>query len=112
MSKISVRVSPISGTTTQERGVIWEAVAHADNWRYTVQDRGNPVRTLCRELVHLGIPDAEMTVYDQHGRLALTFKSFHRAAKRTLKESVKHPIKLAKFEEFPVEAHAKKLAAE
>lgn len=111
MGEISVCVSPIMGTTTPEKGCAWIAVADVDNRRLATKDRSNPVRALCRELVRLGIPDARMVVYDQYGRLALTYRSFYSAAKLTLQENAKRPIGLAKFQESPWAAETK-LAAE
>ena len=101
---IRCAVSPITGTTTPERGVTWEATVQVDNSRHRVTSRSNPARDMCRELVRLGIPDDAMQVYDQQGRLALTYASFHKAAERTLRESARQPIKLVRFQEYPSDA--------
>jgi hypothetical protein len=92
----------IGGPNATERSGIEEAWCEWNGRRFLANSRHGATFALCRKLVAAGCPDMAMQVYrETDGIHQYTFKSIHRAAGRTIRESAAHVAREVAFVEPP-----------
>ena len=91
--------------------VYLSAVCEIDGIPYSARSRSGASNELARVLVAAGIPDQPIEARDRRSGLkALTYRSFHAAAKWTYREGAATLLQRVRYQEFPglpeSEAHA------
>jgi hypothetical protein len=97
--KATLRVVPNSSSA--HKGSKWSASCEWRGQSFEAVSRSGASHALCRKLVEAGCPDRPLEVFNAEGRLSLTFKSIHRAAGRTIKESASCPIATVPYQPHP-----------
>src|SRR5215469_8136684 len=90
---VIVHQRPLEATRTSNKSCKWIAEAIVGGKTYAATSRMAPANDIARQLVKAGIPDSDMLVYTFGLRGCFTWQSFHKAAKRTVRESGTTPVK-------------------
>jgi len=64
---------------------------------YTATSRMAPANDISRQLVAVGVPDAPMQVYTAGLKGRLVWRSFHKAAERTIEENAQVPVRSRRY---------------
>lgn len=97
---MKVYVSPVEGTRSPERDILWQATAETPKGRLQVTGRAGLMNKVARALVDLGITEGPMRMFTE-GKLALTYQSIVKAAGRDVKETRGLPIRGIKWQPMP-----------
>jgi hypothetical protein len=89
---IIVHQRPLGETRTPSKSCRWLGEAVVNGCVYTATSRMSPANEIARQLATEGMPDAPMRIYTAGLKGCLTWRSFYRAARYTLKESAQTPL--------------------
>src|SRR5262252_2708438 len=90
---IVVHLRPLQETRRPGKSCKWIAEAIVNGRTYTATSRTAPANEIARQLVADGIPDAPMHVYTAGLTGCMVWRSFHRAAERTIEENAHVPVR-------------------
>jgi len=98
---IVMHQSPAESTRTPENNCTYEAEAIIDGRRYFARSRRGAPFALARVLVAAGIPDRPVLVMHKGLRGEMRYRSLHRMAGRTVRESASFSAGVGRYEERP-----------
>ena len=98
---ITMHQSPAESTRTPENNCTYEAEAIIDGRRYFARSRRGAPFALARVLVAAGIPDRPVLVMHKGLRGEMRYRSLHRMAGRTVRESASFSAGVGRYEERP-----------
>jgi hypothetical protein len=75
----------------------WVAEAIVNGRTYTATSRMAPANDIARQLVADNVPDAPMHVYTEGLKGCLVWRSFHKAAERTIEENAQVPVRARRY---------------
>jgi hypothetical protein len=99
---IIVHQRPLAETRTPSKSCRWLGEAIVNGRTYTATSRMAPANEIARQLAAEGVPDAPMRAYTAGLKGCLTWRSFYRAARYTLKESAQTPVTRARWTDMAV----------
>ena len=94
---IIVHQRPLSATRSANKSCKWVAETIVNGRTYMATSRMAPANDIARQLVADGVPDAPMHVYTAGLEGALVWRSFHKAAERTYRESATEPVRQVRW---------------
>jgi len=94
---ITVHQRPLEATRTANKSSKWVAEAIVNGRTYTATSRMAPVNDIARQLVSDGVPDGPMHVYTLGLKGCLVWRSFHKAAERTIEENAQVPVRSRRY---------------
>ena len=100
MTPIEVTCWPDEGTRTPNSACVWIAEATVDGRVYTARSRHGATNELARQLAAAGLADRPMVIRHRGLAGALSYRSFHAAAKWTYKEGDR-PLRRVRHKERP-----------
>ena len=98
---IVMHQSPDEPTRTLENNCQYEVEAVVDGQRYFARSRRGAPFALARALVLVGIPDRPVLVMHKGLRGEMRYRSLHRMAGRTVRESASFSAGVGRYEERP-----------
>jgi hypothetical protein len=84
-------------TRSSGKSCKWVAEAIVNGKTYTATSRMAPANDLARKLLADGLPDAPMHVYTEGLKGCLVWRSFHKAAERTIEENAQVPVRARRY---------------
>ena len=99
--QLTMYQSPAEPTRTPENNCLNEAEAIIDGRRYFARSRRGAPFALARVLVAAGIPDRPVLVMHKGLRGEMRYRSLHRTAGRTVRESASFSAGVGRYEERP-----------
>ena len=90
---VVVHQRPLQETRSSGRSCKWVAEAFVNGRTYTAASRMAPANDIARQLVADGVPDAPMHVYTEGLKGCLVWRSFHKAAERTIEENAQVAVR-------------------
>src|SRR6516225_6546268 len=96
-----MRQWPDEQTRTPNNACLYRAEVVIDGKRYSARSRRGAPFALARVLVAAGVLDQPVSLTHEGLRGAMTYRSLHRMATRTIEESVRTPVGDRQFREFP-----------
>jgi len=84
---VVVHQHPDETTRTANKSCVWIAETVIDGHRFTAKSRYGAVNELARQLVVDGVEDAPMHVYSAGLKGCLIWRSFYKAAERTIEKN-------------------------
>jgi len=100
---ITVHQRPLEATRTANKSCKWTAEAIVNGRTYTATSRMAPANDIARQLVANGLPDAPMHIYSAGLKGCLVWRSFHKAAERTIEETTTKPVHMVRWRDPAVE---------
>src|SRR5829696_5269440 len=95
---IRVHQRPLEQTRTATNSCRWQAETIVAGVTYTASSRRGAVHALARVLVEAGIEDQPMQVHAEGLAGFMTYRSFHRAAERTIEENATTPVRTVRYQ--------------
>ena len=94
---IVVHQRPLEETRSANESRKWlgDMIVNARTYRAT--SRMAPANDISRQLVAVGVPDAPMQVYTAGLKGCLVWRSFHKAAERTIEENAQVPVRSRRY---------------
>jgi hypothetical protein len=84
-------------TLSSGKSCKWVAEAIVNGRTYTATSRMAPANDIARQLVADNVPDAPMHVYTEGLKGCLVWRSFHKAAERTIEENAQVPVRARRY---------------
>ena len=97
---ITILLEPVSGSRSEKQGLAWRASCRYGGSALARISRSGATYSICRELARLGAGSEAAGVRGADGRLILAIALVADAAKVTVAESARHPIRLVDYKEF------------
>src|SRR5262249_24518916 len=89
---IAVYQRPRAETRTSNKSCKWIAEAIVGGKTYAATSRMAPANEIAGQLVADGVPDDEMRIYTAGLKGCMIWRSFHKAAERTIEENASTPV--------------------
>src|SRR5215831_20072281 len=100
---VIVHQRPLEATRTASKSCKWVAEAIVNGRTYTTTSRMAPANEIARQLVADGVPDAPMQVYTAGLKGCLIWRTFHKAAERTIEETATKPVHMIRWRDPALE---------